>query len=80
MNAASNESFMPPPIPRPNITTGVGSYYMDLIIEDERKSEGRKQKFIKLKSEVKMREEKVEHFKNSQKSQALFWLPTTIMY
>jgi hypothetical protein len=53
---------------------------MDLIIEEERKSEGQKQKFIKLKSEVKTRDEKVEHVKNSRKSQALFWLPTTIMY
>jgi hypothetical protein len=66
-DAPSDEYLMPPPLPRPNITAGVGSYYMDLIIEEERKSEGRKQKFIKLKSEVKTREEKVEHFKKLTK-------------
>jgi hypothetical protein len=65
--AASNEYMMPPPLPHPNITAGIGSYYMDLIKEEEQKSEGRKQKFIKLKSEVKTREEKVEHFKKLTK-------------
>jgi hypothetical protein len=66
-DAASNEYMMPPPLPHPNITAGIGSYYMDLIKEEEQKSEGQKQKFIKLKSEVKTREEKVEHFKKLTK-------------
>jgi hypothetical protein len=65
MDAAGNEKLMPPPLPRLNVPAGVGSYIKDLIVEEERKSEGQKQKFIKLKSEVKMREEMLNTSKNS---------------
>jgi hypothetical protein len=37
-DAASNEYLMPPPLPCPNFNAGIGSYYIDLIREEEQKS------------------------------------------
>jgi hypothetical protein len=31
-----------PPLPKVNVGNGVGSYYLDLLIEEKRKNEGRK--------------------------------------
>jgi hypothetical protein len=39
-DAASDEYMMPPTLPRPNITAGVRSYYIFLIIEETWKSKG----------------------------------------
>lgn len=58
---------LPPPIPCPNINEGIGSYYMDKLLEEERKSKGRIEKIKKLKSEMKTWEEKVEYFKKLTK-------------
>jgi hypothetical protein len=58
---------LPPPLSRPNISQGIGSYYIDKLLEEERKSEGRIEKFKQLKSEMKTREEKVEHLKKLTK-------------
>jgi hypothetical protein len=43
----------PPPLPRPNLSQGIGSYYMDKLLEEEQKSAGRIEKFKQLKSEMK---------------------------
>ncbi len=47
-------------IPKLNINQGVGSCYLDRLIEEEKKSEGRKRKFNEIKQEQKMKEMKIE--------------------
>jgi hypothetical protein len=41
----------------------VGSYYLDKLIEEERKQEGRKRKFRSLKLEQDTKEKKIKHIK-----------------
>lgn len=57
---ATAESSTPPHLSKVKATTGIGSYYIDLILDDKQKSEGRQQKFIQLKIEKNTREEKVD--------------------
>ena len=54
-------------IPRLNIENGVGSYYIDRLIEEEKKSMGRKNKFENLKSEQRTKQQKIEHIKKLTK-------------
>jgi hypothetical protein len=51
------------PLPAFNIDRGVGSYYLDRLIEEERKIDGRKKKFEEIKSEQKTKWQKIEHLK-----------------
>ncbi len=67
LTTENNGRVLPPPLPRPKINKGIGSYYMDKLLEEERKSKGRIEKFKKLKIEMKTREEKVEYFKKLTK-------------
>lgn len=50
-----------------NISSGSGSYYLDKLIEEERKQEGRKRKFETLKLEQDTKEKKIEHIKTLTK-------------
>jgi hypothetical protein len=50
-----------------NIENGVGSYYIDRLIEEEKKSEGRKNKFENLKSKQQTKQQKIEHIKKLTK-------------
>jgi hypothetical protein len=43
--SASDENVLPlPPLPNLNLSQGIGNYYVDLIIEEQLKSEGRKKR------------------------------------
>ena len=66
-------------IPKLNINQGVGSYYLDRLIEEEKKSEGRKRKFNEIKQEQKTKDEDRIHkktyegfFRNSGCKQSLY--------
>ena len=52
-------------IPKLKINQGVGSYYLDRLIEEEKKSEGRKRKFNEIKQEQKTKEMKIEYIKKT---------------
>ncbi|MFO0446920.1 MAG: hypothetical protein ACK51L_04540, partial [bacterium] len=54
-------------LPKININQGIGSYYLDRLIEEEKKSEGRKRKFEEIKQEQKTKEMKIEHVKKLTK-------------
>ena len=54
-------------LPKININQGIGSYYLDRLIEGEKKSEGRKRKFEEIKQEQKTKEMKIEHVKKLTK-------------
>jgi hypothetical protein len=50
-----------------NIRTGSGSFYLDKLIEEEKKGEGRKRKFEALKREQQTKEQKISHLKSLTK-------------
>jgi hypothetical protein len=50
-----------------NIRTGSGSFYLDKLIEEEKKGEGRKRKFEALKREQQTNEQKISHLKSLTK-------------
>jgi hypothetical protein len=54
-------------IPRLNFECGVGSYYIDHLIEEEKKSKGRKNKFQNLNCEQQTKQQKIEHIKKLTK-------------
>jgi hypothetical protein len=54
-------------LPTLNINRGVDSYYLDRLFEEERKREGRKKKFKKIKSDQKTKRQKTEHLKKLTK-------------
>ena len=54
-------------IPTVNIGQGAGSFYLDRLIEEEKKSEGRKRKFEEIKEEQKTKEMKLEYIKKLTK-------------
>jgi hypothetical protein len=56
-----------PPIPKINVSQGVGSYYVDLLINEELKNEGGKKRNEEIKSEQKTKQQKVEHLKKITK-------------
>jgi hypothetical protein len=65
LRAASKDDNKPTPliIPRPNINGGIGSLFIEKILEEEWKSDGRMEKFKKMKTKMKTREEKVEQLR-----------------
>jgi hypothetical protein len=50
-----------------NIQTGSGSFYLNKLIEEEKKGEGRKRKFEALKREQQTKEQKISHLKSLTK-------------
>jgi hypothetical protein len=65
---ASDENVPPlPPLPNLNLSQGVGNYYVDLIIEEELKNEGRKKRNKEIKSEQKTKQQNIEHLKKITK-------------
>jgi len=54
-------------VPKINLESGVGSYYLDRLIEEEKKSLGRKRKFEEIKNEQKTKEQKIDHLKKLTK-------------
>ncbi len=56
-----------PPLPKINVAQGVGNYYIDLIIEEQLKNNGRKKRNEEIKSEQKTKQQKVEHLKKITK-------------
>jgi len=54
-------------IPTVNIAQGAGSFYLDRLIEEEKKIEGRKRKFEEIKEEQKTKEMKLEYIKKLTK-------------
>ncbi len=56
-----------PPLPKINVAQGVGNYYVDLIIEEQLKNEGRKKRNEEIKSKQKTKQQKVEHLKKITK-------------
>jgi hypothetical protein len=63
----ANDENVPPLPPNLNISQGVGNYYVDLIIEEELKNEGRKKRNEEIKSEQKTKQQKVEQLKKFTK-------------
>jgi hypothetical protein len=57
----------PPPLTKLNVNIGLGSYYVDLLIEEELKNEGRKKRNEEIKSEQKTKQQKVESLKKITK-------------
>ncbi len=56
-----------PPLPLINITKGSGNRYLDILIEEGKKDEGRKRKFEEIKSLQKTKNDKIEHLKRLTK-------------
>jgi hypothetical protein len=56
-----------PPLPPINVTKGVGSYYVDKILEEQQKDAGRKKRFDDIKKECDTREKKILHLKQLTK-------------
>jgi hypothetical protein len=54
-------------LPSLNFSKGSGSYYLDKLIEEEKKDEGRKKRFEAIKSEQKTKMQKIEHLKTLTK-------------
>ncbi len=54
-------------LPKLNIDLGAGSYYLDRLIEEEKKSEGRKKKIEVMKSEHKTKQQNIDHLKKLTK-------------
>jgi len=52
-----------PTYPNLNFAKGTGSYYLDKIIEEQKKDEGRKKRFEAIKSEQKTKQQKINHLK-----------------
>jgi hypothetical protein len=52
-----------PTYPNLNFSKGTGSYYLDKIIEEQKKDEGRKKRFEAIKSEQKTKQQKINHLK-----------------
>ena len=50
-----------------NVSAGSANYYLDLLIEEEMKNEGRKKKFEDIKKEQKTRDQKIENLKKITK-------------
>jgi hypothetical protein len=46
-------------IPKVNLETGIGSYYLDCLIEEKKKSLGQKRKFEEIKNGQKSKEQKI---------------------
>jgi hypothetical protein len=62
------ENVLPlPPLPKINVAQEVGNYYVDLIIEEQLKNEGRKKRNEEIKSKQKTKQQKVEHLKKITK-------------
>ncbi len=57
----------PPPSKKLNVNQGIGSNYVDLLIEEELKNEGRKKRNQDIKSEQKTKQQKVESLKKITK-------------
>ena len=67
-NPQNKENEVPlPPLPRVNVAQGIGNYYVDLLIQEELKNEGRKKRNEEIKSEQKTKQQKVEHLKKITK-------------
>jgi hypothetical protein len=62
-----------------NISTGAGSYYVDKLIEEEQKQEGRQRKFESLKLEQDTKEKKSNTSRQSPRFHQLLWLLTIII-
>jgi hypothetical protein len=74
--SASDENVLPlPPLPNLNLSQGIGNYYVDLIIEEQLKSEGRKKRNEEIKSKQKNKQKKVEHLKKITKVCPPNWPP-----
>jgi hypothetical protein len=54
-------------LPKVNVEAGIGSYYLDHLIEEENKSLGWKRKFEEIKNEQKSKEQKIEYLKKLTK-------------
>jgi len=50
-----------------NFSKGAGSYYLDKVIEEEKKDEGRKRSFEEIKNEQKTKQQKTNHLKTLTK-------------
>jgi hypothetical protein len=53
--------------PKINIHAGSASFYLDKLIGEERKDEGRKRKFETIKSQQQTKQQKIEHLKSLTK-------------
>jgi len=54
-------------VPKLNFSHGTGSFYLDKLIEEEKKDEGRKKRFETIKSQQKMKQQKINHLKTITK-------------
>jgi hypothetical protein len=66
-SSQENKENDPPPLPKINLSNGVGSYYLDLLLEEEKKNEGRKKRNQEIKSEQKTKQQKIEALKKLTK-------------
>jgi hypothetical protein len=57
-----------------NISSEAGSFYLDKLIEEERKQEGRKRKFESLKLEQDTKEKKSSTSRHSPRFHQPLWL------
>jgi hypothetical protein len=78
-NQQNKENVLPmPPLPSVNVSQGIGTYYIDLLIQEELKNEGRKKRNEEIKSEQKTKQQKVEHLKKLPRFLLPSWLCTII--
>ncbi len=54
-------------VPALNLTRGVGTYYLYMLIEEGKKDEGRQKKFEAIKKEQKTNKQKIENLKKITK-------------
>jgi hypothetical protein len=71
MKTVHDKENQPPPSKKLNVNQGIGSCYVDVLIEEELKNEGRKKRNQEIKSEQKTKQQKVESLKKITKVQQL---------
>jgi hypothetical protein len=67
-------------VPAIYVDWGVRSYGIDHLTEEEKKSKGRKKKFVNLKSEQRTKQQKIEHIKKLTKFPLPPWLLATAIH
>jgi len=66
-NDGNDKENEPPAMKKININQGIGSFYVNLLIEEELKNEGRKKRNQEIKDEQKTKQQKIESIKKITK-------------
>jgi hypothetical protein len=67
LTEAQDRENYPPPAPKLNLNNGVGSYHLNLLIEEQKENEGRKKWNEEMKSKQKTKQQKADSLKKLTK-------------